>query len=209
MEGLCECGDESPGSIKCWEVLEWLHNWRLLEKGSAPWVSEWCPQKMERTWSLYTLHPSKIHVPCYLRDVRFIRLWLWRLSSRIFTIDDDDDDDECLESGESIFGYLGCIMDELLSKLNLRNVKKKRLSYRELLGPKTEFYKNAKWDYNFSLKIKTAHSGWKNLPREQAGSRRPFSLLSLFYRSEDRSITFARNVIKFLPHCTESYPTTI
>jgi hypothetical protein len=34
-EGLCECGDESPGSIKCWEVLEWLHNWRLLEKGSA------------------------------------------------------------------------------------------------------------------------------------------------------------------------------
>jgi hypothetical protein len=25
-------------SIKCWEVLEWLHNWRLLKKGSA--VSE-------------------------------------------------------------------------------------------------------------------------------------------------------------------------
>jgi hypothetical protein len=23
-------------SIKCWEILEWLHNWRLLEKGSAP-----------------------------------------------------------------------------------------------------------------------------------------------------------------------------
>jgi hypothetical protein len=23
-------------SIKCWEVLEWLHNWRLLKKGSAP-----------------------------------------------------------------------------------------------------------------------------------------------------------------------------
>jgi hypothetical protein len=21
---------------KCWEVLEYLHNWRLLEKGSAP-----------------------------------------------------------------------------------------------------------------------------------------------------------------------------
>jgi hypothetical protein len=31
-----------PGSIKCWEVLEQLHNWRLLRKGSAPWVSE-CP----------------------------------------------------------------------------------------------------------------------------------------------------------------------
>jgi hypothetical protein len=24
------------GSIKCWEVLEQLHNWRLLKKGSAP-----------------------------------------------------------------------------------------------------------------------------------------------------------------------------
>jgi hypothetical protein len=24
------------GYIKCWEVLEQLHNWRLLKKGSAP-----------------------------------------------------------------------------------------------------------------------------------------------------------------------------
>jgi hypothetical protein len=24
------------GSIKCWEVLEWLQNWRLLKKDSAP-----------------------------------------------------------------------------------------------------------------------------------------------------------------------------
>jgi hypothetical protein len=22
--------------MKCWEVLEWLHNWRLLKNGSAP-----------------------------------------------------------------------------------------------------------------------------------------------------------------------------
>jgi hypothetical protein len=36
VEGLCERGDEPPGSIKCWEVLEWLHNWQLLKKGSAP-----------------------------------------------------------------------------------------------------------------------------------------------------------------------------
>jgi hypothetical protein len=21
------------GSVKCWEVLEWLHNWQLLKKG--------------------------------------------------------------------------------------------------------------------------------------------------------------------------------
>jgi hypothetical protein len=36
MEGSCEHGDESSGSIKCWEVLEWLDNWRILKKGSAP-----------------------------------------------------------------------------------------------------------------------------------------------------------------------------
>jgi hypothetical protein len=23
-------------SLKCWEVPEWLHNWQLLRKGSAP-----------------------------------------------------------------------------------------------------------------------------------------------------------------------------
>jgi hypothetical protein len=36
VEGSCEHGDEPSGSIKCWEVLEWLHNWRLLKKDSAP-----------------------------------------------------------------------------------------------------------------------------------------------------------------------------
>jgi hypothetical protein len=36
VEGSCEHGIEPSGSIKCWEVLEWLHNWRLLKKGSAP-----------------------------------------------------------------------------------------------------------------------------------------------------------------------------
>jgi hypothetical protein len=36
VEGSCEHGNESSSSIKCWEVLEWLHNWRLLKKGSAP-----------------------------------------------------------------------------------------------------------------------------------------------------------------------------
>jgi hypothetical protein len=29
-------GDEPSGSLKCWEVPEWLHNWQLLRKGSAP-----------------------------------------------------------------------------------------------------------------------------------------------------------------------------
>jgi hypothetical protein len=41
VEGSCKRGDEPPGSIKCWEVLELLHNKQLLKKGSAPWVSEW------------------------------------------------------------------------------------------------------------------------------------------------------------------------
>jgi hypothetical protein len=37
VEGSYEHGNEPPGSIKCWEVLEWLHNWQLFKKGSAPW----------------------------------------------------------------------------------------------------------------------------------------------------------------------------
>jgi hypothetical protein len=31
-----ERGNELSGSIKRWELLEWLHNCRLLKKGSAP-----------------------------------------------------------------------------------------------------------------------------------------------------------------------------
>jgi hypothetical protein len=27
----CKCGNETSGSLKCWEVLEWLHNWWPLE----------------------------------------------------------------------------------------------------------------------------------------------------------------------------------
>jgi hypothetical protein len=32
--------NQSSGSIKCWEFLEWLHKWQLLKKGSAPWMSD-------------------------------------------------------------------------------------------------------------------------------------------------------------------------
>jgi hypothetical protein len=35
VEGSCEHGIEPSGSIKCWEFLEGLHNWRLLKEGSA------------------------------------------------------------------------------------------------------------------------------------------------------------------------------
>jgi hypothetical protein len=27
----------APGSIKCWEVLEYLSEWQLLKNDSAPW----------------------------------------------------------------------------------------------------------------------------------------------------------------------------
>jgi hypothetical protein len=30
-------GNEPSDSINCWEILEWLSDWRLLQKGSAPW----------------------------------------------------------------------------------------------------------------------------------------------------------------------------
>jgi hypothetical protein len=36
VEGSCEQDNEPSGSMKCWEVHEWLHNWWLLEKGAAP-----------------------------------------------------------------------------------------------------------------------------------------------------------------------------
>jgi hypothetical protein len=35
VEGSCDHATEPSVSIKSWEVLEWLHNWRLLKKGSA------------------------------------------------------------------------------------------------------------------------------------------------------------------------------
>jgi hypothetical protein len=37
VEGSCEHGNETSDFIKCWEILEWLNDWRLLKKGSAPW----------------------------------------------------------------------------------------------------------------------------------------------------------------------------
>jgi hypothetical protein len=37
-QGFCEHDNESSGFIKCWEILEWLRNLRLLKKGSAPWT---------------------------------------------------------------------------------------------------------------------------------------------------------------------------
>jgi hypothetical protein len=43
VEGSCEHGIEPSGSIKCWEVLEGLHNCGCSRKGSAPWISKGKP----------------------------------------------------------------------------------------------------------------------------------------------------------------------
>jgi hypothetical protein len=36
VEGCCEYGIETSSSIKCWEVLEELHNWRQYYLSVAP-----------------------------------------------------------------------------------------------------------------------------------------------------------------------------
>jgi hypothetical protein len=58
VEGSCEHGDEPSGSLKCWEILEQLHNWRLLKKGSAPQVS--------KIFLQFQLRPDKISVCSWL-----------------------------------------------------------------------------------------------------------------------------------------------
>jgi hypothetical protein len=52
------------GSIKCWKVLEWLHSWRLLKKGSAPWVSEWVSEWVNM-WHWLTIKYLKRYLNCY------------------------------------------------------------------------------------------------------------------------------------------------
>jgi hypothetical protein len=33
MQGSCEHGNELSDSVKCWEELEKLHNWQVLNNG--------------------------------------------------------------------------------------------------------------------------------------------------------------------------------
>jgi hypothetical protein len=37
VEGTCKHGNEPSGSIKCWDILEGLRNWRLLKEASVLW----------------------------------------------------------------------------------------------------------------------------------------------------------------------------
>jgi hypothetical protein len=61
--GSCERGNEPSGSIKCWEVPEWLHNWQLLKKGSAPWMSEWVSE---------STHGTELYVNSLLWTLQFL-----------------------------------------------------------------------------------------------------------------------------------------
>jgi hypothetical protein len=37
VEGACEHGNDLLSPVKCWELLEWLNDWWLLQKGSSAW----------------------------------------------------------------------------------------------------------------------------------------------------------------------------
>jgi hypothetical protein len=37
VEGSCEYSNEPSDSIKRWQIPEYLQNWLLVKKGSAPW----------------------------------------------------------------------------------------------------------------------------------------------------------------------------
>jgi hypothetical protein len=36
------------GFLKCWEVLEQLHSWQFLEKGSAPGLNGWTDERTNK-----------------------------------------------------------------------------------------------------------------------------------------------------------------
>jgi hypothetical protein len=47
VEAPCEHSNEPLGSIKCWEILEYLCNWRLLKKALVPWSGSQWSQKVD------------------------------------------------------------------------------------------------------------------------------------------------------------------
>jgi hypothetical protein len=47
----------------CWEVLEYLHNWRFLKKSLAPWVSDIEKENVIlRYKGLYLRHNMALHL---------------------------------------------------------------------------------------------------------------------------------------------------
>jgi hypothetical protein len=37
VEGSCESGNEPSDFIKCLDIVEWLSDWLIINKGSVPW----------------------------------------------------------------------------------------------------------------------------------------------------------------------------
>jgi hypothetical protein len=48
VAGSCVHGNEPTGSITFWEILEYLSNWWLLKKDSAPW--SYLVRERKRSW---------------------------------------------------------------------------------------------------------------------------------------------------------------
>jgi hypothetical protein len=57
VKGSCTHGNESSGSIKRWEILEWLGDWRLLKKSYLVTISV-SPTSFDSTnGSTFITHP--------------------------------------------------------------------------------------------------------------------------------------------------------
>jgi hypothetical protein len=65
VEGSCEHGNKPLGSVKYYETLEYLHNWRLLIKGSGPWSQ--FPAKFFMTFR----HEAFIGAVMPCREIRY------------------------------------------------------------------------------------------------------------------------------------------
>jgi hypothetical protein len=77
VEGSCEHGNKTAGYIKCWEVLQSLHNWRLLKKGSVPWVSEWLSDR-SHFLTIKEYHENTLNVITVYHHTRKVRsVWTY------------------------------------------------------------------------------------------------------------------------------------
>jgi hypothetical protein len=90
VEGSCEHCNEPSGSIKFWEILEWLCNWRLLKKGSAAWSPLCLTSTFGNTWSRvwrFGKHYSCHVQGCCLGEGIISRVyWCWASPARPFLV---------------------------------------------------------------------------------------------------------------------------
>lgn len=60
MEESCGHSDEFLCSIKCWELLDQVHNWQLLKVSLAPWSQLIC---LKTTFLFLIPFPEKVCNP--------------------------------------------------------------------------------------------------------------------------------------------------